>query len=676
MLQTLNIENVALIDKATLNFDERLNVISGETGAGKSILLDSLSFVFGGRADRSLIRSGTAFMKVEAIFSAINARQIDFIKTNFSIDCEDELFISRELDINGKNTCRINGELIPLSSVKKICQMLVDVHGQSEHLSILDNEYQLKIIDLFGKTSNDLFSTLENLIAEYKDNEKEIALLGGSEHEKQNLIDLYSFQIQEIENANLKVEEFEDLIAEKKEMSQFEKINDNLKVAYCACSSNGYGQSALDLVNDAMRAIQNIEGVNEHYHEIYERLKSSSIELQDLSLTIKDDLNNNVFDEERFAYVDARIDFLKTMYRKYGGDYNSVVKYYEEISDKLENLKNSTERYELLLKNKQALLEKINSVQEKISEKRKESAKKLSLEMEKELKILGMENAKMSIQFDRIDERFSLLGYDKVEFMFSANLGFELKPLNKVVSGGEMSRVMLAYKILLSNIDDIHTIVFDEIDSGLSGNIASVVAEYMARLSLNRQVLAISHLPQICAAADRNIKVEKFTENNLTKTKSTILTGLDLSYEIARLMGVNLDERGIQVSADLKEKYNDYKKKISKKNGWNWNKKLHSVRCNFLYIYFLISIAATGQNCEQEPHLMHFFGLIWALPLTIDIAPTGQIETQAPQVMHFFSSTISFSFWCEILICKNHTYIKILSQKIFNVKILWQTKNV
>ena len=566
MLQILNIENVALIDRATLNFDENLNVISGETGAGKSILLDSLSFVFGGRADRSLIRSGTNSMKVEAIFSAISKRQTKFIQSNFSIDCTDELFISRELDLNGKNTCKINGELVPVATVKKICQMLVDVHGQSEHLSILDNDYQLKIIDLFGKTPEELFVSLEKLIEEYKENEKHIKLLGGSEQEKQNSIDLFKFQIQEIENANIKENEYEELLEEKKTMSQFEKINDNLKSSYGALVKNGFGESATEQINIAIKAMQNIENVNEHYQELFERLKSSLIELQDVGDTIYEDLNNNVFDEERFEYVDNRIDYLKTLFRKYGGNYENLINYYDEISKKLENLLNSTEKYQKLLIEKEKILEKINNIQNKISNIRKKSAEELKVQMEKELKILGMPNARMDIEFNKIDEDFSLVGFDKVEFMFSANLGFELKPLNKVVSGGEMSRVMLAYKILLSTVDDIHTIVFDEIDSGLSGNIATVVAEYMARLSLNKQILAVSHLPQICAMADRNIKVSKSSSDKQTRSQSVALKGNDLLLEIARLMGVNLDEKGIQVSADLKEKSNTYKNKLKLKN--------------------------------------------------------------------------------------------------------------
>ena len=213
MLQTLNIQNVALIERATLNFNERLNVISGETGAGKSILLDSLSFVFGGRADKSLIRSGERSMKVEAIFSNIQLHQVEYINQTFGIDVEDELFISRELDVNGKNTCKINGELVAVAQVKKICSLLVDIHGQTDHLSILDNEYQLKTIDMFGKNSQYLLTELENLIVEYRQLEKQISGLGGSETEKQNLIDLYSYQINEIEQAKIEDGEFEALTA-------------------------------------------------------------------------------------------------------------------------------------------------------------------------------------------------------------------------------------------------------------------------------------------------------------------------------------------------------------------------------------------------------------------------------------------------------------------------------
>lgn len=559
MLQTLKIENVALIDKVELDFDEKLNVISGETGAGKSIMLDALSFVFGGRADRSLIRTGSSHMRVEAIFNNLNKSHIQYINEEIGVLVGDELFLSRDLDVNGKNICKINGELVPVASVKKICQRLVDVHGQSEHLAILSNEYQLQIIDLFSKTANQYLLELNSLIEQVKGIDTEIAKLGGSESEKQNLIDLYSYQIREIDEAKIKPNEFEDLTNEKKEMQQYEKINESLNSFYENIYKNSFSPSAIDSISQSLRSLQNIGSVNEHYKQIEDRLNSVLIELEDLSTTVLDDINKNVFDQNKFDEIDSRLDYIKTLYRKYGGSYEKLMEYYDDVSTKLNNLINSAERYSELQEKKKALLEKIDVVQDHLSDIRKKSAKELEQKMQKELQTLGMPAARIEIAFSKIDDRYSYTGYDRVEFMFSANLGFELKPLNKVVSGGEMSRVMLAYKIVVSSVDEIQTIVFDEIDSGLSGKIASVVAEYMARLSRQKQIIAISHLPQICAMADENIKVEKHSNSVTTNTLATYLEGEPLFTEIARLMGANDVDKGIIVSKDLKEKSNKYK---------------------------------------------------------------------------------------------------------------------
>lgn len=562
MLQTLKIENVALIDSATLEFDKNLNVISGETGAGKSIMLDSLGFVFGGRADRSLIREGASSMKVEAIFNGLSENHIEFIKRELDVDGVDELFISRTLDVLGKNVCKINGELVPVAVVKKICSRLIDIHGQSEHLAILNNDYQLEIIDLFSNVAEDIKLKLNGEIEKYKQIEKEINLLGGSEKEKQNLIDLYTFQINEIESLNIKENEYEELLNEKREMQQFEKINLNLASALDSLTKSNFSDSCIDNVNNASKSLQNISELNPNYQNLFERLNSTYIELNDLTDTIKDYLNNNTFDEARFNYIDERIDAIKSAFRKFGGDYEHLNNYYEETQKKLDNLINSEEKRVELNKLQSDVLKKIDSLQDKLSEVRKLSAKKLSVSMQKELTSLGMKNARLEVEFSRIPEKFSYSGIDRAEFMFSSNLGFQLKPLNKVVSGGEMSRVMLAYKIVVGEVDTNETIIFDEVDTGLSGQIASVVAEYLARLSRKKQVIAVSHLPQICAMADNNIKVEKFSTSNTTKTRATILNGNELYSEIARLMGATNNETGIRASVELKQKSEIYKQTL------------------------------------------------------------------------------------------------------------------
>ena len=563
MLQTLNIENVALVDSATLNFDGKLNVISGETGAGKSIMLDALSFVFGGRSDKSLIRTGQNKMKVEAIFTGLSKSHIDYIKNELDIECGEEMFLSRELDLNGKNVCKINGELVPVAMVKKICQKLVDIHGQSEHLAILDNDYQLKIIDLFSKSANEYLDRINQHIDSIREIDAKIKSLGGNEQEKQNLIDLYTYQIQEITTANIKDGEFESLSEEKKAMQQFEKINDNLNEYLSACYKNAYANSADESLEQGAKLLDNLSNFGDKYLSLADRLKSIALELEDINETVLDIRNNNVFDQEKFDFIDSRLDLIKALFRKYGGNYQNMVEYLNKTQDNLFNLTNGAELYQQLQSQREQIVEKIIAEQNQLTVLRQKTAKVLCKKMQDELHSLGMPNATLDIKFEKIAEPYCSTGADRVEFMFSSNLGFELKELNKVVSGGEMSRVMLAYKIVVSEVDDIQTIVFDEVDSGLSGNIAMVVAEYMARLGKFKQIIAVSHLPQICAMADHNLKVEKHSANGTTKTQASVLTGDSLYQEIARLMGV-ANKTDSKVALELKEKCNDYKKQYAK----------------------------------------------------------------------------------------------------------------
>ena len=559
MLASLHIQNVALIENAEINFGNNLNVISGETGAGKSITLDALGFVLGDRLDRTMVRTNADFMKVDAFFTCLSKTCVDEIFNETGINLSDgEALISREYNINGKTSCKINGEMITTSMLKKITVHLVDIHGQHEHQALLDNAYQLQILDNFSsKDIGDRLNKLNLLIDKVNEIDNKIKNLGGNKVEKQNLIDLYSFQINEITNANIYEGEFEELENRYKEMKSSEKISTGLNEILNAIDKNAYGESATDQLAVGEKLLYSLATFGEKYNNLAERLKSVSIELQDITSSIVEINSTLNFNEQEFETIDKRLDYIKTLFRKYGGDYESLQNYFVDITDKLGNLINSEERYNELNKEKDVIIAQILGLQLEISKIRQKNAIVLQEQICEELKKLGMPNAKFIIGFEKISEPYSRKGNDFVEFMFSANLGFEVKPLNKIASGGEISRFMLAYKIVINNLDNIDTLIFDEIDTGISGNIATVVAKCMGRLSRIKQMLVVSHLPQICAMADTNFLVEKSGET-ITKSNISMIKDSNLIKEIARLMGL-MDEKGLNFAKELKLEAETYK---------------------------------------------------------------------------------------------------------------------
>lgn len=559
MLASLHIQNVALIENAEINFGNNLNVISGETGAGKSITLDALGFVLGDRLDRTMVRTNADFMKVDAFFTCLSKTCVDEIFNETGINLSyGEALISREYNITGKTSCKINGEMITTSMLKKITVHLVDIHGQHEHQALLDNAYQLQILDNFSsKDIGDRLNKLNLLIDKVNEIDNKIKNLGGNKVEKQNLIDLYSFQINEITNANIYEGEFEELENRYKEMKSSEKISTGLNEILNAIDKNAYGESATDQLAVGEKLLYSLATFGEKYNNLAERLKSVSIELQDIASSIVEINSTLNFNEQEFETIDKRLDYIKTLFRKYGGDYASLQNYFVDITDKLGNLINSEERYNELNKEKDVIIAQILGLQLEISKIRQKNAIVLQEQICEELKKLGMPNAKFIIGFEKISEPYSRKGNDFVEFMFSANLGFEVKPLNKIASGGEISRFMLAYKIVINNLDNINTLIFDEIDTGISGNIATVVAKCMGRLSRIKQMLVVSHLPQICAMADTNFLVEKSGET-ITKSNISMIKYSNLIKEIARLMGL-MDEKGLNFAKELKLEAETYK---------------------------------------------------------------------------------------------------------------------
>ena len=560
MLASIKINNVALIDNLEINFGDKLNVITGETGSGKSIMLNALGFVIGDRLDKSLVRENAEFMKVDAIFLDVNSSICNKIKeiTNCKID-DGEILITREFNISGKTSCKINGETVTTSMLKTVSSLLIDIHGQHQHQALLNNDYQLNILDNFCK--QELIQPLAELnknIDKLNEINAQLKLLGGNAQEKQNLIDLFTYQINEIKSANILEDEFDNLKNRLNEMKQSEKISTTLNECINELDKNPYNQSAIEQLNSAKRSLSFLNNISEKYSKLTNRIESICLELEDSVSDIYEILSNTQFDQQEFNQIDERLDYIKTLFHKYGGDYSSLQKYYNDIQLKLDNLINSEELYNQISVQKNELSKQIEHYCLIISNIRKKNAEILENKIEIELKKLGMKDAKFSIQFSKTNEEFTRIGFDFIEFMFSANLGFEVKPLNKVASGGELSRFMLAYKIVVNAIDQIDTLIFDEIDTGISGNIANVVASSMGKLAKSKQLIVVSHLPQICAMADDNFLVEKFT-TNITRT---VLTKLDINgtyKEIARLMGImdNLD-----YAKKLKDQANQFKQII------------------------------------------------------------------------------------------------------------------
>ena len=563
MLASLEIKNVALIESLQINFSNNLNVITGETGSGKSIMLNALGFVIGDRLDKSLIRAGADFMKVDAIFSNLNEKVVDILNTKFDLGIEqDKLLISREYTISGKTYCKVNGKLVTTTQLRDISAILIDIHGQHQHQSLLNREYQLQILDNFcGENLRSKLDTLNQYIDNINLIDKQIDALGGNVEQKQNLIDLYTYQMQEIENAKIKDGEFEELTERYKELKNSEKISQKLNDCLGLLDKNAFSQSANEQIFQAEKDLFSLNEMGEKYLKIGERLESVNIELQDIISELYNLSNGINFDENEFENLDLRIDFIKNLFRKYGGNYESLLKYYDDIKIKLHNLLNSEEEYNRLSKEKEDVLEKIDNLQHEISKIRQANALSMAEKIEDELKNLGMKNAKFLIKFERINEEYSRSGFDFIDFMFSANLGFEPKPLNKIASGGELSRFMLAYKIVANELDNIGCMIFDEIDTGISGNTANIVANCMGKLSKNKQLIVVTHLPQITAMADTNFMVEKYTDTT-THTSMKEIKEKDLMKEIARLMGL-LGEEGFEFAQKLKITANEFKKSLN-----------------------------------------------------------------------------------------------------------------
>lgn len=544
MLLRLYVKNVALISEANIEFDSGLNVLSGETGSGKSVILDSINFVLGSKSDRTMIRYGETEAMVKAEFIVGCESAVFKTLEDFDIETDGTVIISRKLSTDGKNSIKINGNPVTVSMLKKITQHLVDVHGQSEHFFLLNEDNQLKVIDgLLGTSAEHIKSRLSELISQKHEYKTKIKALGGDETERIRKMDLLEYEIQEIENADIKVGEFEELRAKQSLIQNLEKILTALNSAKSILNNDG---GCSDGLNSAVHELGRISHINEDYAKLCSRLEEVSTEIYDISETLTDLSDNLSFDEGEAQNVEERIGLIKTLFKKYGSSEEEILLFKEKAKLEYDAISEGAVAIEKYTNKIAECDEEIYSLCLKLSSLRKRGAEQLSKNVVNELITLNIPNAQFGVRFNDYDKLSANLqsadGSDIISFEFSANKGEPMKPLNKIISGGEMSRFMLAVKAQLKDLNGISTYIFDEIDAGISGYTAGTVASKFRKISKSTQIIAVSHLPQVCAASDCQLLIYKVEEDGKTLTKIKKLSETEKIDEIARLTGNVLTE--------------------------------------------------------------------------------------------------------------------------------------
>ena len=567
MISSLSIKNIALIQELNLELRDGLNILSGETGAGKSIIIDSINFVLGDRADRSLIRYGETSARVEVVFQDIkNFDVIKQILEDNGIDCEDDFIVVTRVMTADRSECRINRRIVNLSLLRTVVSLLVDTHTQNEHQSLFKAANHLKILDEYNDGLSKFKAKYQAIYKEFNNIKNELNAFNTLE-ERERELDMLTFQINEIERVGLRDGEEEELKNQRAIYYNSQKITSNLSAAYENLS--GAGQSALIALQTAYSAIRSITQYDSSLEEIADRLDSASIETKDIAETLYEKLNSPDFTSFDIAKVEKRLDEIRVLKRKYGKNCEEINEFYETAKRRLDEIENAKDKITRLSEEKEILGRKLIDSAKELHSKRVTVGAVFSKAIQKNLRDLGMKNSIFEVGFtyneDFSAEDCTAVGAESIEFLLSPNLGEPVKSLSKIASGGEMSRVMLAIKNVVAEIDNIDTLIFDEIDTGISGVIAQVVAEKLYNIAKDRQVIAITHLPQLASMADVNYLIEKKVVGNKTLTFLTELSGKEVFEEIMRLSGAVKDsEIGYSNAVELKNRANNYKESINK----------------------------------------------------------------------------------------------------------------
>lgn len=550
----MTIKNFAIIESLSLTFQEGMTVLTGETGAGKSIIIDALGLLVGGRGSADFIRHGEERLELQGLFALAedNIACRNALIEN-GIDASDDMVVlERSLFRSGKNSCRINGKLVTTVLLRQIGSKLIDIHSQHEHQELMNEEFHLSLLDRFASDKiKPALTKYQTNFKEYQTIEKEWQNWTKNERELAQRLDMLRFQQQEIENANLQAGEEDRLLEQKNILANFEKLNENLQGAYAAIQGEPGG---LEFVGEAMRQMETAASIHTDYKAVSEAISSSYYMLEDSMSQIRQSLDQLEFQPEELNQIESRLNDLNQLKRKYGKTIEDIIQYEQEISSEMEKLTDSESHVGHLETKLATLKTELTKQAATLTDIRKKAAVTLEKQIKQELNQLYMEKAIFSVRFEANKMELTELGQDSVVFYMSTNPGEPLKPLAKIASGGELSRMMLALKTIFSRHQGITSIIFDEVDTGVSGRVGQAIAEKIYAVSVGSQVLCISHLPQVAAMANHHYYITKKVQNKRTTTSVTVLKGVEKVEEISRMIaGIEVTELTKQHAKEMIE---------------------------------------------------------------------------------------------------------------------------
>lgn len=550
MLCELIIENVAVIEKAHINFSEGFTCLTGETGAGKSIIIDSINAIMGERISKNIVRTGAEKASIVAVFENLEQSIIDKAR-EMDIDLREECIVSRQITAEGKSTARINSVPYPVSVLKTLFTDAINIHGQHDSQSLLTPSKHIHILDSFG-TDSAVKATYHQFYKDFTAIDKQIKELEEIDRNKRNTLELLSFQVSEIEDADLSPDEEQQLISDKQLIKNAENIITSLSQAYSFIFGDEEILGGLSAIQEAAMNTEKVSGFAEFLNDITERLNDAAEIVQDAGYELKSYIDDFDFDASDIDAIEERLDVYYRMKRKYGPEVEDVLEFYAKSKKELELIEFAQEKLESLYSERKVILDKLSISADRLTQNRKDVFSVLSGSIQESLAFLNMPDVKLALSCKNKD--FTSNGQDDIEFLISTNRGEDAKPMARIASGGELSRIMLAIKSVLSEKEETHTLIFDEIDTGVSGSAAMKIGKLLKQTSKGKQVLCVTHSAQIAAFADNHLFIEKKTNEQATFTSVTQLSPADREKEIARIIsGDNISDTALLNAREMIE---------------------------------------------------------------------------------------------------------------------------